>query len=99
MYYNGMQDAGFEWDEDKAEHNESNHDVSFMEARGVFLDANRVELFDEGHSEEESRYSAIGFSQNGRLLFVTFTIRESRIRIIHAHVAEKDEEQLYEETS
>lgn len=32
-----------------------------------------------------------------RLLFVTFTIREPHIRIIHAHVAEPDEEQLYEE--
>lgn len=44
MYYDGMQDAGFEWDDDKAEHNESNHDVSFMEARSVFLDVNRVEF-------------------------------------------------------
>lgn len=69
------------------------------EARSAFLDSNRVELFDEGHSEDEARYSVVGFSRQWRLLFVAFTIREERIRIIHAHVAEQDEEQIYEENN
>jgi uncharacterized DUF497 family protein len=94
-----MEDADFEWDDDKAKRNENDHRVSFEETRGTFLDSNRVELFDEGHSEDEARYSVIGFSKQGRLLFVSFTIREQRIRIIHAHVAETDEEQIYEENN
>ena len=94
-----MKDADFEWDDDKAERNENDHEMSFKEARGVFLDPNRVELFDESRSKNEARYSVIGFSRQGRLVFVAFTIRESRIRIIHAHVAERDEEQIYEENN
>jgi len=93
-----MKDASFEWDDDKAERNENDHEVSFKEARGVFLDPNRVELFDKSHSKNEARYSVIGFSRQGRLVF-WHTIRESRIRIIHAHVAERDEEQIYEENN
>jgi uncharacterized DUF497 family protein len=94
-----VQDANFEWDDAKAARNERDHDVSFVEACGVFSDANRVEYFDDGHSDDEARYSVIGFSRSGRLLFVTFTIREPRMRIIHAHIAERDEEQIYEENN
>jgi len=54
-------------------------------------------LFDDGHSEDEPRYSVIGFSRRGRLRMVSFTVRGPRIRIIHAHIAETDEEKLYED--
>lgn len=50
---------GFEWDDDKADTNSRIHGVGFDEAADVFYDPNRVELFDEGHSEEEGRYVVI----------------------------------------
>ena len=42
-----MQDAFFEWDDDKAASNLAEHDVSFEEARTVFGDSARVGFYDE----------------------------------------------------
>ena len=88
---------GFTWDDEKAEQNRHDHGVSFDEAADAFYDPNRVELFDEGHSEEEARYVVLGFSAKGRLLFVSFTpIDKDIIRIIHARVAERKWRNAYE---
>ena len=92
-----MQDAFWEWDDEKAELNATKHDVTFKEARSVFSDPNRVEAWDEEHSETEDRFFAIGFSPKARLLYVVYTIRGERTRILHAHLAEREEEELYAE--
>ena len=90
----------FEWDEDKASRNFQDHGVSFDEAIDVFFDPARVELFDEGHSEDEARYTVLGFSGTGRLLFVSFTpVDSDRTRIIHARVAERKWRRVYEENN
>ncbi|MNC91516.1 hypothetical protein D3C83_77950 [compost metagenome] len=94
-----MVDKFFEWDDEKAFKNERDHGVAFKEARSVFQDSGRVELYDEGHSEEEGRYVAIGFSHQGLMLFVVFTPRDERIRLISARVAEPDEEKIYEQNN
>jgi uncharacterized DUF497 family protein len=92
-----MQDAFWEWDDEKAEGNARDHDVTFVEAQTVFRDPARVEFYDEEHSEDEGRHAVIGFSRKGRLLFVVFTLRAERIRLISARTAEKDEEKRYEQ--
>ena len=84
---------------DKADRNLRDHGVGFEEATTAFNDQNRVEGFDEGHSEDEARHSVIGFSSKGRLLFVAFTIRRQAIRIIHARLAEKKWRRVYEKES
>lgn len=86
----------FEWNATKAERNDRDHGVGFDEAATVFDDPDRVEAFDEGHSENEARHFVIGYSRQGRLLFVAFTIRRQVIRIIHARLAEKRWRQVYE---
>lgn len=91
---------GFVWDADKAETNLREHGVTFDEATDVFYDPNRVELFDEGHSENEARYVVLGFSNKSRLLFVSFTpIGKDIMRIIHARVAERKWRKFYEENN
>jgi uncharacterized protein len=92
-----MQDAFYEWDDDKAAANKRHHGVSFSEAITVFDDPGCLEFFDEAHSEEEGRFAAIGFSAKGRLLFVVFAPRHERLRIISARLPERDEEQIYEQ--
>ena len=95
-----MQDAFWEWDDDKAETNAANHDgVTFTEAQSVFQDPERVELYDEEHSEEEGRFATIGFSSKGRLLLVVFTLRGERTRLVSARTTERDEEKIYEQGS
>ncbi|MBO9668755.1 MAG: BrnT family toxin, partial [Bdellovibrio sp.] len=52
--------GSFEWDEAKEEINVQKHGVTFSEARFVFKDPNRIFIFDEHHSQFESRYFCIG---------------------------------------
>ena len=84
----------FEWDENKNKINKAKHGISFETAARVFLDENRVEIFDAKNSKEnEDRFITIG--KAGKILFVVFTEREDRTRIISARLAEKKEKEAY----
>jgi uncharacterized DUF497 family protein len=78
--------------------NAAKHGVTFEEARDVFDDPRAVEFFDAQHSEEEPRYARIGLSGK-RLLFVVFTDRDDRKRIIHARKASQTMELEYVESN
>lgn len=87
----------FEWDETKSKSNKRTHRVSFEEAEQAFNDLNAIELFDEMNSAEEVRYQIVALSPI-RLLFISYTVRESEIiRIISARKADADEERIYNE--
>jgi uncharacterized protein len=87
----------FEWNPEKAAINLEKHDISFPEASTVFEDALSVTFPDPDHSIGEERYVIIGMSNLGRLLIVSHTDRESRIRIISARLANRQEKRFYEE--
>ena len=57
----------FEYDEQKNQTNICKHGISFKSAARVFFDYDRIELFDEEHSEEENRYDTIGDTSAGML--------------------------------
>ena len=88
----------FEWDAAKARENWRKHNVSFHEASTAFKDGLSVTISDPLHSHEEDRFILLGFSENNRLLVVTHTDRNDRIRIISARKATKQERQHYEES-
>jgi len=52
--------------------------------------------FDDRDADDELRFNAIGMV-DGRILFVTYTIRGSVIRIISARGAEPHEKRKYHE--
>jgi uncharacterized protein len=79
-------DGRFEWDVEKAEINAGTHGVTFEEAREAYDDPRAVELFDREHSDFEPRFARVGLSRR-RLLFVVFTERAGRIRLLHARKA------------
>lgn len=83
----------FEWDMDKAASNLKKHGVDFYKAARVFDDVNRREYYDEEHSENEDRYHTIGMVD--KVLFVVYTERRNRIRIISARNANREERRLY----
>ena len=83
----------FEWDEEKAALNLKKHGVRFETAARVFCDENRIELFDSIHSDEEERYNTIGRVDN--ILFVVYTERKNRVRLISARPANRKERRLY----
>jgi hypothetical protein len=89
-------DGQFEWDEEKADANRREHRVTFTEAREVFHDPREVVFFDHDHSDDEPRYQRVGLSGR-RLLFVVYTMRGEKIRIIHARKATKRMVRDYEE--
>ena len=82
----------FEWDEQKAGVNLQKHHIDFRDAVLVFFDSNRLD--DEDYSTSEERYRTIGLVR-GRVLFVVYTWREERIRIISARKATQHERQKY----
>lgn len=87
----------FDWDEDKARKNMKKLGISFDEAKTIFLD-NFARTFDDNeHSIGEIREIIFGYSNNNRLLIVSFTQRNEIIRIISARKVTKNERNLYEE--
>lgn len=86
----------FEWNEDKAEINLTEHGVSFSEASTVFGDPLSMTQYDPDHSDDEDRYITMGESSDGRLLVVSHTDRDDRIRIISARRATRRERKDYE---
>ena len=73
--------------------NKEKHNISFETAAHVFNDPNYIEMYDFEHSFEEERYIAIGAV--GKILFVVFTERKEKIRLISARIATEKERRLY----
>ncbi|MCC6328318.1 MAG: BrnT family toxin [Acidobacteria bacterium] len=86
----------FEWDPDKAIVNLEKHGISFDEASLAFFDPNAIELFDDLNSEDEIRFQLIGISRV-RLLFVGYTLRDDRVRIVTARKANAKQKKYYNE--
>lgn len=92
-----MKKLKFEWDKRKGESNTVKHGVSFEEAQTVFLDEHAIQFFDPEHSEDEDRFLLLGTSFKSQTLVVCHCFREeeTKIRIISARKADKDEQQAY----
>jgi hypothetical protein len=89
--------SGFEWDESNLFKNWDKHNVAYWECEEVFFNKPLLVGHDEGHSEEEKRYYALGQSDTGRRIFVAFTMRESLIRPISFRDMSKKERRIYEQ--
>lgn len=76
------------------------HGVSFEEASTVFYDPLGQDISDDAHSTlDEDRSILIGISDEGHLLYISFTVRHDRIRIISARHATRAERLSYEESA
>jgi len=85
----------FEWDSAKEQANRKKHGVDFRTAAKVFLDPYVIE-FDDVDAASELRFNAIGVVE-GRMLFVAYTTRGDKVRIISARGAEPHEKRKYHE--
>lgn len=85
----------FEWDEDKAALNLKKHGIAFQDAARVFYDVNRIEWYDIAHSIDEDRYNTIGKVRD--VIFVVYTERKERTRIISARKATPTERRVYDD--
>ncbi len=92
--------TGFDWDEGNARKSDK-HGVSMAEAEQVFFNSPLLLLEDTRHSQQEVRYHALGKNDDGRLLHITFTLRQSGalIRIISARKIHRKERAIYEQAN
>lgn len=88
----------FEWDEGNIGKNKK-HKVEDKEAEEVFLDEGKVAFKDKLHSQKEERFIVLGKTKKDRLLYIAFTKRKKKIRIISARDINKKEVLIYEETT
>ncbi|HCI14885.1 MAG: hypothetical protein A2063_05190 [Gallionellales bacterium GWA2_60_142] len=93
--------TGFDWDDGNARKSEAKHAVSMAEAEQIFFNDPLLLLDDAKHSEREKRNHALGITDEGRLLHITFTLRHSgeKIRVISARDMHKKERKSYEQTT
>jgi hypothetical protein len=69
--------------------------VSFDLAKTVFRDPFAIERLDDREDYGEARFVLIGMAEGNILLFVAYTERGGRIRLISARRATQDEQDDY----
>lgn len=87
----------FVWDKGNSDKNWLRHGVTQEEGEQAFEDEEKRTFSDKVHSGREERFRVVGKTRSGRLLFVVFTIRQEKVRIISARDINKKEVPLYEE--
>ena len=89
--------TGFEWDSGNARKSVDKHGVSQAEAEQAFFNEPLLLLPDPKHSGDEPRYHALGTTDDGRLLHITFTVRAAGrlIRVISARDRHRKERIFY----
>ncbi len=92
--------TGFDWDGGNVRKNDK-HGVSTAESEQVYFNEPLLLVEDPKHSGLESRFHALGKTDEGRLLHISFTLRGSgaRIRVISARDMHRKERDIYEQTT
>lgn len=86
----------FEWDEGNIEKSDRQHGVTPKEAEEVFFDEELGVISDIKHSFNEERFIALGRTFERKNLFVVFTMRNHKVRIISARKMHRKEVEKYE---
>ena len=93
--------AGFDGDAGNSRKSADKHSVSQAEAEQAFFNEPLLLIPDQKHSQLEPRYHALGKTDQGRLLHITFTLRadETLIRVISARDMHRKERGYYEQAT
>jgi uncharacterized protein len=88
---------GFQWDAGNPSKSVVRHGVTQAEAEQIFFNEPLLLLPDARHSQTESRFYALGRTDDGRRLHVTFTLREQGrlLRIISSRDMHRAERTQY----
>jgi uncharacterized DUF497 family protein len=95
--YNLDSNLEFEWDGGNSTKNYSKHGVTSSEIEECFFNFTLVSP-DIIHSQNEERFNLLGETDLGKTLFISFTVRFLKIRVISARSTDKKEKKLYETT-
>lgn len=86
---------GFEWDKGNITKNWERHGVAHTECEEVFFNNPLIVKNDVTHSMTEVRYYVLGKTNAHRRLFLVFTVRNNKIRVISARDMSKEEREIY----
>lgn len=86
----------FEWDTHNQEKNWLKHQVDYKECEEAFRNIPQARFRDKIHSLSEQRYTLLSFTDKQRYIFITFTIRSDKVRVISARDQSKKERRYYE---
>jgi len=86
---------GFDWSSGNADKNRERHQVTPLEAEQVFFNAPLLAGADPVHSQNEPRFYALGRTDEGRELFIAFTLRAKRVRVVSARDMSRKERRVY----
>lgn len=86
--------TGFDWDEGNIYKNKVKHNLNWWEIEEIFFNSPIIKE-DKKHSETECRCFSLGETDDNLELFVVFTIRNDKIRIISARQMSKKERRFY----
>ena len=87
--------TSFDWDAGNRDKNWQTHRVSTGECEEGFFNLPLLIQDSPGHSQKEVRFLVLGQTNAGRLLFIAFTIRQEKIRVISARDMNKKERVFY----
>ncbi len=87
---------GFDWDKGNINKNYIKHNVLWIECEEVFFNEPLIAADDKKHSDKEKRYYVLGITNANRKLFIVFTIRSNRIRVISARDMNNKERKIHE---
>jgi uncharacterized DUF497 family protein len=88
---------GFDWDQGNISKNWEKHKVTPAQCEELFFNMPLIVQMVEQPSASEKRYFALGKTDVGRRLFIVFTIRGNKIRVISARDMSKKERSVYHE--
>ncbi len=89
----------FIWDKGNIDKNWEKHKVANRKCEEIFYDRKKKISKDALHSEKENRFILLGKTKRNRLLYLVFTIRSKKIRVISVRDINKKEVPLYEKTT
>lgn len=90
--------VGFEWDKGNND-KPKKHSLTLEETEEAFFDDHKIIFTDWKHSKAEQRITLLGKTKRGKLLNITYTVRDNKIRVITARPINKKEVKLYEEST
>ena len=93
--------VGFDWDAGNERKSVDKHRVRQTEAEQAFFNQPLLVLEDERHSADEPRFHALGRTEAGRRLQITFTLRRegSLVRVISARDMSARERAIYDKSA
>ena len=86
----------FDWGKGNVLKNLIKHNVTNKECEEVFGDPGKKILEDVKHSDKESRFLLLGKTKDSRLLYIVFTLRGKKVRVVSARNLNRKEHKYYE---